>query len=438
MSMEPRPGHFEYQLKQALGACDGNMPDMYKVVDNIPAKDIPTAIIKELTVQVPTDDSSANNTVQDVWGATRFYPFSFEQAQPQAGIVAVGDAAVPGGNLGCAVCVMGICVELEGEPEVWTMPGVSVVSADGNAGLAPDAFTAADVGAFVAGNGLLGAHVVPALLDYGTETWRFVENYVRSQNFCWRVGNAVKIYDVPAEDVASCGSDGGPRGLGRADVITTQYVQRVNALYAGITNFTTRSFIAQNATRDGVIPVGDAHAGVSSYQPSRNGDFAKVAFGKERNSSKIYCNARTQWFKNPLYFKEGLPLQLFFEKNNDGTQYLNRALAALGSSYNGEMTPLADGTGVAFPGAGAASFLEWDSRAAAPTTVAQTTPTNRVVYKWGQVKLRVGLKGALLVDDTLQGMFQSMQTNVKGVAATSAVKNFLGGVMNAEQIGRGI
>ena len=84
----------------------------------------------------------------------------------------------------------------------------------------------------------------------------------------------------------------------------------------------------------------DPTSHISTYQPSFAGDLAKVAFGKERNSSKLYCNASTQWFKNPLYFKDGNPIQIYLARNNGGQEYLNRALQHLGSTFAGQMTAL--------------------------------------------------------------------------------------------------
>lgn len=449
---EPRAGRFEWHLKQALEGAkspDGSLSGAAAttVMKNVPVQDIPASLTKELTWQVPTNDitSGGSNPLTDFWDK-QINPFAIDTANPALGLIDTGDNQfTPGGQLGADLLLMGIGFEMWGEPECWVLPGVSVTTdeADGTTGVSPDAFLGEDVVSATAGR--VGAKAIPAILDCGRYTWRAAENFIEGYNFVFRVAQTVRLIDDSASNMASCGTKRVNMGMSRCDVDTPLYVQRANLAYRSLPGFTNRQFLAQNAVRDGFDPVG----GLSTYIPSRAGDFSKVAFGSTP-PSKLYTNPCARYFDNPLYMEAGKPFQMFLEQTGGGNTFVNRFLADMGSTFNGEMTAsttdastFAFGGTLAggFGGTSGVAFNEWNSRAAVPAVAAHHMTTARQVLKWGQLRMRICLYGALLVDQALTKMVTSaMISGVKsggynGIHTDgSGNRVHLGGVIDAQSM----
>lgn len=306
------------------------------------------------------------------------------------------------------------------------VPGISVTAEDLalNAALSPDAFTQADLASPANNSGAVGTSAVKAFFDYGVCSWQFCEDLIKAENFVWRLTGMRTLLDVPADEIASCGPPRGRRGLGRNDVPTAQYVARMRAVYAALPGFSTRTFIPQNAVRDGVDPVAP---NISTYVPSTAGQSASVSFGEERTGSRLYTNECQRWFGNTMMLREGLPLQFFLEQN-DSEEFLDRALEDLGSTFNGQMTTVDGGITFRYGGPNA-RFNEWNSRAAVPDTLAQQTPTSVMIYKYGFVRMDVCLYGMLLIDEQLASMVSGiMMKPLSGAGADNNVwTGFLGG-----------
>lgn len=422
MIQPKRVGNLEYELKQSLGAAlggcssdcisDAQRAQAADVLRKVEPEDWRAVVEKKLTIQIPTDDSgSASGTtqVEETWKNQKTFNF-FDWTKPDkaSGIIDVGgNAQTPGGVLGAPMCIAGVGFHMSGEQECLMVPGVAVSKTDLAAGtvsgLSPDAFTVADVVAFAADNGALGAKTDKALLDYGVCSWQFCEDLIKAENFVWRISGMRSLLDVPADEMASCGPPRGRRGLGRNDVPTAPYVARMQAIYDSLNGFTDRRFIAQNAVRTGFDPVGL----ISTYVPSTAGQSASVSFGDERSGSRLYTNDCQRWFANHMLLREGLPLQFFLEQN-DSEEFLNRALEDLGSTYNGQMVNTDASGAYKFINVASASFNEWNSRAAAPAVAHQQTPTGITVFKYGFVQMTVCLYGMLLIDEQLASMVSSV------------------------------
>ena len=86
-----------------------------------------------------------------------------------------------------------------------------------------------------------------------------------------------------------------------------------------------------------------------------------------------------------------------------------------------------------------AHYNEWNARAGVPAAFQSDVVRNRIVYKWGEVQMRVGLKGALLMDEALATLFQKMTISKSATSGMGSgpQKHFLGGVLDAEIVARG-
>lgn len=442
---EPKAGKFEYDLLQSLQGAN-SAGEVTQVLKNVPLDDIPASLLKELTWQLPTDDIAAAGTsaLTSFWDK-QINPFALQTENIAQGLVDVGDNQfTPGGQLGADLLLMGIGFEMWGEAECWVLPGVSVLNSEITAGTAtgvsPDAYTTQDRAAnnlAAPSNGAIGASTQPAQLDFGRYTWRAAENFADGYNFVFRVAQSVRIIDESAANIASCGTRRMSEGFSRADTDTPWYVDQVNQTYSQIPGYTNRTFVAQNAVRDGFVP---GAGGIGTFIPSRAGDFAKVAFGAFPQH-KLYSNPCSRFFDNPLYMHAGRPYQIFLEQTGGGNTYVDRFLADMGATFNGAMTAI-DANTFAFgnlPAAASGIYNEWDSRAAVPAVSSHTLVGPRMVYKWGQLRMKICLYGALLTSKALSEMVgKAMLTGVSGKDAgwkgVSENGQHLGGVVDADSI----
>jgi hypothetical protein len=302
-----------------------------------------------------------------------------------------------------------ILFHLEPEPLCWTAFGNAWTHPAGTVGagglpISPDVFTALD-----AANGCLGANVgghgagtdffSSAVLEWGWWANYVSWHMVRGYNLRWKIGQHTNIMDEVLRHSAYMPTNGQEGSSSSSEVDIDNFVRRVNDRYDSLGS--PLDFLKVNRIRIGSVGTGAANFGI--FRPSNDDQVVGATYGGIDLRSLLKGNSEFRKLSLPYLVKAGIPIGLIAQEcdtDQADTMRAYLALSQVGSDFGGVFPPtvtddenipaISDGTGVSPVG------LE---RTLDSQNQAQQVNAGRVVFKGGDLKVTLGIKGFEVTED---------------------------------------
>jgi len=313
-----------------------------------------------------------------------------------------GETQVP--TLACA-----IFFHLEPDPMCWTAfgnawahPAGSVASP--NIPISPDVFTYNDlyngcIGASTAGPGF-SQFFGPAVLEWGWWANYAAWHMVRGYDLRWMIGRHTNILDEVLRHTAYMPTNAQDGSASSSEVDIINAVKRTNTRYDDLG--TGVNFLKVNRIRIGSVG-SPATSNLGIFRPSNDDVLVGATYGGMDLRSLLKGNSEFRKLTVPYLIKAGVPIGLFCQQNDTdqvSTMQAYMAVSQNGDSYGGP-SPVQvtdDGNIVSsFDGTNASPVgLE---RTLDGSNVAQQVATGRSVFKGGDFKISLGIKGFEVNDD---------------------------------------
>jgi hypothetical protein len=338
------------------------------------------------------------------------------------GIGAVDTTFYAGGILQNDLFITGYGFHVFGEPEQWSQIVNSITPASGVIPPSPDVATLNDINngalgpSFAAGG---GSTINPGAVEWGGPAQRAAWQFANAYRFLWNFGR-LNIVDEMVADVAYFGSYADAQAAGDAEVPVHPYIQRLNAIYAALCKACNQtagfgaypithrrvgsvSGFGADGTEGGTPPVGN----VGLFHPTRDFDLAPARLGGLAPNQTGCCNPFRK-LGCAYLLERGLPLGIVLEASNQiNLNNFLTEISASGAPLNGNgSVPEFDAptggsggftTGTASPagvapttGMNVMAELTLDST---PVLASQQVQIGRSIFKGGQLKLSLLLKG---------------------------------------------
>lgn len=266
----------------------------------------------------------------------------------------------------------------------------------------PDVFTANDIALLGLGE---GQNMEPATLLWGT--WASYANWQQARGFHlrWMVGQHTNIFDEQLRNVAYTPTNAQEGSASDSQIDTMFLISRANARYDALG--TAQNFLPFSHIRVGAVVGG----GAGRFRPARPSDLASVTYGGIDLRKLLDNKNEYRKLALPYFLNAGIPIGLFAQESNGVEADIMRAYMSI--TYSG-IPGLGSGTIPAtitpdaniLPGF-TTGLPEPLLDAAPPASAAQVINIQRRMYKGGEEKVGVHLKGFEVNDDWYQTLLNN-------------------------------
>jgi hypothetical protein len=320
------------------------------------------------------------------------------------------------------VCAIGWHIDVD--QVVWTADGNSFTLPiiPGAEPMSPDVFTQNDVnnGQFdtptqkfspdvAATPGAPDSVVVPAFLEWGWWAQQVAWFMARGYDLQWKVGHHTNIMDETLRHTAYLIQNAQDGSASSSEVDIARFVRRVNDRYTALGSGMYFSKVDR-------IRIGSTGAGtlldpnLGAFRPSRDHQRVGVTYGGGDLRSLLHGNSEFRKMRIPYVFRAGVPYGLLARVNDDTQAELMREYLSISQGQgDGSIPPLEQD-------ASAQSVINLPYDAAArpsntivgsPATertftgqnVSQQVPIQNAIYKGGEFKLTLAVKGFEVTDE---------------------------------------
>jgi hypothetical protein len=285
----------------------------------------------------------------------------------------------------------------------WTHPTASAVQPP-----SPDVFTQND-----RFNGALGANfaganptqvILPAQLEWGW--WANLASWfmVRGYDLRWRIGQHTNIMDEILRHTAYMPPNAQEGSASSSEVDVDFFVRQVNDRYEELG--TALDFLKVNRIRIGSVGNnGGGGPNLGIFRPSRDHERVGATYGGMDLRSMLKANSEFRQLAIPYVIKAGVPIGLFAQEADTTQADLMRQYLSITQGEGGAIPPMVtdasniiagpDATGApAFVGGTVALERTFDG-----FNVSQAVDSERVVFKGGELKITLAVKGFEVTDD---------------------------------------
>ena len=293
-----------------------------------------------------------------------------------------------------------LCFTVQGN--AWTNPAAGVTTSP----ISPDVFTVNDQ-TVTGANTTNSLGYTPATQTYvhATLEWGWWANYAawmlaRAYNLRWKIGQHTNIMDEVARHTAYMPPSAQEGSASNSQIDTPVFVNRLNTRYTSPEIGSPLVFLRQNRIRLGSTTVGGGNVGI--FTPSYSQNVVGATYGGMDLRSMLRGNSEFRKLTLPYLIKPGIPIGLYLQVNDPVqaaimSQYLD-------VTYGTGLTPAAiyDAASISGnSGTGANQVgLEIALNQATPATlVPQQTPNETVVFKGGELKITLAVKGFEVTED---------------------------------------
>lgn len=380
-----------------LGAMQ-NFADQLRDSVCCPMWNMPIMEYTRLTMLGPqTDDSIRKNFGSEV--------DIFCAGRDVTGIDCV-TSTVCNGQLQTNMIALGVGVHIEPEPFRFTVDGNAWTHPTGTVAQppSPDVFTANDVN-----NGALGPAFVPGLipptpaaqtlmmaqLEWGWWAQYAAWHMVRAYNLRWRIGQHCNIMDDLLRNTAFTPGEGA--GGGDSDVDVIDFVRRVNDRYDSLGS--AMNFLKVNRIRIGSVLAGAANVGI--FRPSRDHERVPVGTGATPLGSALAGNSEYRKLCLPYVIKAGVGIGLVMEEVDSCQADIMRAYLSITQGFGGGIVPpvITDAAHILAGSGATGSPPVAFERTLDGFNVPQQMDSQRVIFKGGELKITLAVKGFEVGDD---------------------------------------
>jgi hypothetical protein len=284
-----------------------------------------------------------------------------------------------------------LCFTVEGN--AWTIPLAPQAKPP-----SPDVFTVNDInngalGAAFQGGAEAAAVMIPAVLEWGWWANYVAWHMVRGFDLRWRIGQHTNIMDEVLRHTAYMPPSAQEGSASSSEVDVNQFIRRANNRYQARLG-TGMDFLKIDSLRYGTTGVAGANVGL--FRPSRAYELAGATYGGMDLRSMLRGNSEFRQLTVPYLIAAGIPIGLFCQVCDEVQAGIMREYLDVRQGYNGTVPPLvtdtANETGATTTGGASPEMLEQNNDTP-PVNVPQTYFTERALYKGGDLKISMLVKG---------------------------------------------
>jgi hypothetical protein len=393
----------------------GDLVDIVRNSVDCPVWNIPNIEQVRWTLAGPLSNSDTNKNfgpVIDIFGHT-----------DPSGIDYVETTMAQKGELQTPTLICAIGCHLEPEPfcweaqgNAWFHPGTSQQQKPPS----PDVFTQNDRFNGALGPNFAGAtptqFLMPALLQWGYWANLAAWHMVRGYDLKWMIGQKTQLLDECLRHTAYMPPNAQVGSASSSQVDIADPVRRVNQRYNNVLA-TTAEFLKIDFIRLGSVTGTPFPTGVNGglFRPSRAFEVVGATYGGMDLRSALYSqlsgNSEFRQLTIPYFLNAGIPIGLKMEENDAIQGNLMRAFIDATQGQNASTPPLIADTsnvqdGLVTPAnlagltlTSALTMLELPLFPAAAAPVPQQVDTGRAVYKGGDLKVTLLVKGFEVDED---------------------------------------
>lgn len=337
------------------------------------------------TVALPLTDTDIDSTFGDTIDV-------LTNPKSVPGVVSVDSSFVLNGVLQVDMLAIGFGVHIFAEPFSFTTIGNAIPTTLVSPIYSLDTFTANDITNNAMGTSLTG--IVPAILEWGLPAWEAGWQLANAYQFIWVMQQRYQLINELVADVCYFGPYAEAVAAGTSDVPVQPYANVTNARYRDLG--ATDIFQPVVARRVGsVTTAGPGGANVAVSHPTRDYDLAPVTHGGLRNQGGFANGTPFRKLLKPVLLEQGIPIGMSLQAQDQYCQSAMQQYLSISNGIGGTnalVTFDATINGQTNAGTAGATGLE-QTADATPAYAVQAVNTNRSVFKGGQLKLAILIKG---------------------------------------------
>lgn len=339
----------------------------------------------------------------------------FGSARNVDGIDYVESTMAQVGELQTHTLICAIGFHLEPEPMCWSAQGNAWFHGGTTGQIkppSPNVFTALDVASGTLGGDFAGGaeatqFMMPALLEWGwwanVAAWHMVRGY----DLRWMIGQKTNLLDENLRHTAYMPPNAQEGSASSSQVDIADMVRRVNDRYNSRLQ-STADFLKIDFQRLGSVGAGGAPfaAGSGLFQPSRAFELVGATYGGMDLRSMLKGNSEFRQLTIPYFLHAGIPIGLRCEQSDSVQAGLMQRMMDVAQGQNGSsIPPFINDTGNVigglnqFTNTGAAVVPELPLFPPAAPPIAQQIDTSRALYKGGDFKVTLLVKGFEVDED---------------------------------------
>lgn len=348
---------------------------------------------------------ASDQTVSQFFGA-EIRPFDWTNST--TGFDYIETTMAQSGELQTHTLAMAIGWHVEIEQQMWTADGNSITIPDTGTAEppSPDYFTFNDVnngalntGDFTFNGDSSNATITPAYLEWGWWAAQVAWFMVRGYDLQWKIGQHTNIMEEVLRHTAYMPTNAQEGSASSSEVDIARFVRRVNDRYAQLGS---GAFFAKvNRIRIGSV-LGTADTNVGIFRPSRDHQRVGVTYGGGDLRSMLKGNSEFRQLTIPYVIKAGIPIGLLARVNDETQADLMREYLSITQGQGSSIPPTeVDANNLSSSGFydGTGTGVVAYERTFDGFNVPQQAPFDNAIYKGGELKISLMIKGFEVTDD---------------------------------------
>lgn len=332
----------------------------------------------------------------------RINPFGWSEST--AGLDSFDTTLAQNGQLQCPTLVCAIGWKIHPEPlcftvqgNAWTTPAAPVAQP-----FSPNVFTVHDIANAFGAAIAAGTQVFePAVLEWGWPQNYAAWHMVRGYHLRWMIGQHTNIFDESLRNTAYMPPNAQEGSASSSEVDTLEFIRRVNERYNGQLA-SALSFLKFDAIRLGSVFAGALNVGI--FTASRASELVGATYGGMDLRSMIGGNSEFRKLTIPYFMNAGIPIGLYAQESDEFQADIMREYLSVtqtpGTGGPAVPPPIVDAANItAGATAGGAGIALERTLDAGPTNEPQTFLSQRRLFKGGDLKIEVDLKGFEVDED---------------------------------------
>jgi hypothetical protein len=407
------------RIKSATNIKDGlgNIADSIKNNMDCPIWNMPIIDQTRGTLLGPASDQ----TVSQFFGA-EIRPFDWTNSTTGFDYVETTFAQSGEPQTHTLVCAIGWQIDVD--QQVWTADGNSftIPIVPSSEPMSPDVYTLNDLnnGQFDSPTqkfspdvpdvtpGEPDSAVVPAFLEWGWWAQQVAWFMARGYDLQWKVGHHTNIMDEGLRHTAYLIGNAQDGSASSSEVDIARFVRRVNDRYIALGS--GMYFAKIDRIRIGSTGTGTLESpNLGAFRPSRDHQRVGVTYGGGDLRSLLHGNSEFRKMRIPYVFRAGVPYGLIARVNDDTQAELMREYLSISQGQgDGSIPPIEqDVSSSILTGMFDAQPRLTNTVGSSPGTertfdnvnVTQQVPITNAIYKGGEFKLTLAVKGFEVTDD---------------------------------------
>jgi hypothetical protein len=370
----------------------GDIVSQIQSFKSCPVYNMPVIEQVRQTFSGPLIDADIERTFGAQWDP-------FAQGLDPAGASFVETTMAAPGQLQTYTLVMAIGVHLEPEPYCWTAQGNAWNHPPGNVNQppSPDVFSANDIANGALGAAFTGANptqsLIPSELEWGWWINKALWCFARAYNLRWMIGQHTNIMDEQLRHTAYMppNAQEGSASSSQQDIVTA--VRQTNDYYNSLG--AAFEFLKINFLRLGSVGT-TAALNNGIFRMSRALEVVGATYGGGDLRSMIKNNSEFRELSLPYLITPGVPIGLKCQETDSVQAALMRAFFSISSGFStGTVAQITDAADIVagLTAGGSGNVMLEQTFDATPANVPQQTDAQRIVFKGGEWKMGILLKG---------------------------------------------